>query len=1095
MARPYWHAEDATERTVTSTTVWVDGVSLTFTPNANKNYVAFWSCLSQNNNATYDGIARLYNVTTSAELHRQNWEAKEVTTPIDYRPLGGMFFFSTTGSPVSTNLKIQILVENAAVTHKGKEFCLTVIELNANDAFAESVTRQTNATSTPALAAGTLTFTPGTSGDYLIVSTANYDHAVSGTFNRFQWLIDDTVIYTAESNEETPAVKDLANSEPWGRVHKITLTAAQHTVKLMFDNFTGGTAGLSHVRHLAFRLSDFDANFYDPQLTLNAGTQATYQDIGATVTETTAAAEHLVIAAGEWMGSSATYTSYVQLLQDASVLFENMHEPVSGGAPGSYFFARVVDPTAAQHTWKIQRKSESTSTTTSVDGGLAVVQIESVNPPIAGTLTATLAAVTLAGTGTVAQTVHVGTLSRTLAGATLAGTGTVRNQVFTGTLTATLAGTTLTAAGTVAQTVHTGTLTATLGNFTVAGVGKVKVGGALASTLAATTVAGVGTVANQVFAGSLTATLAAATVTGTGTVKNQVFAGTLTATLDNVTIAAAGKVTAAGALAATLAAATVTASGTVANQVFAGTLAGTLAGWTLAGVGKIKATGSLAATLAPSTVAGTGTVADHVFVGTVTATLDSMTLAAAGTVVYPVAAWDESAKNAHVVLSNFDLSASCDQTPFSYYSGRGNSALTIGAGARKYFEIHVDTYAGGFVGICNASQTFGNGQWLGLQAHGIGYTGDGSVYLNNVRIARIGTWSAGATICVAVVGAAWLYFRVDGGNWNNDGSADPANNIGGIDISSVVPGNLFPAYTCQYVISSKDKFTGNFGASGFSQAVPAGFSAFSDLGILHGTLTATLGASTLAGTGTVRNQVFAGTLTATLASITAAGSGTVRNQVFTGTLAATLASLTVAASGKVKIAATLAATLDSSTIAGAGTVANRLATGTLAAILEPLTLAGAARVEVKGRLSVILDRMRLVGIGVEIFGGTFEEDLRTVLLSGGIERVTWAGIPQGEARPLIVLWTMNRAPDQTMDGESGLKCASVRMDSWGDSVAEAVGLSRRAQAALDGVKGRIGSTDFQGIFAGNPSIVREAYRADDRRRYHRASIELDVWTG
>ncbi|HET9665675.1 MAG TPA: hypothetical protein VFP09_02920 [Desertimonas sp.] len=89
-----------------------------------------------------------------------------------------------------------------------------------------------------------------------------------------------------------------------------------------------------------------------------------------------------------------------------------------------------------------------------------------------------------------------------------------------------------------------------------------------------------------------------------------------------------------------------------------------------------------------------------------------------------------------------------------------------------------------------------------------------------------------------------------------------------------------------------------------------------------GTLSVTLDALTVAGTGTVTTPTVTGTLAVTLDDLTVAGTGTVTDTV-TGTLAVTLDDLTVAATGTVSAAAisgTLAVTLDPLTVVGTGTV-------------------------------------------------------------------------------------------------------------------------------------------------------------------------------
>jgi hypothetical protein len=83
-------------------------------------------------------------------------------------------------------------------------------------------------------------------------------------------------------------------------------------------------------------------------------------------------------------------------------------------------------------------------------------------------------------------------------------------------------------------------------------------------------------------------------------------------------------------------------------------------------------------------------------------------------------------------------------------------------------------------------------------------------------------------MCIAVdLDNAKIWFRVGAGNWNNNGSANPATNVGGIDlIVPLLAGAamylVWPAIgagtTCTLVLYQL--------ASDFTQAVPSGYSAW-----------------------------------------------------------------------------------------------------------------------------------------------------------------------------------------------------------------------------------------------------------------------------
>jgi hypothetical protein len=111
-----------------------------------------------------------------------------------------------------------------------------------------------------------------------------------------------------------------------------------------------------------------------------------------------------------------------------------------------------------------------------------------------------------------------------------------------------------------------------------------------------------------------------------------------------------------------------------------------------------------------------------------------------------------------------------------------------------------------------------------FDANSFGYNQDGSTTYNGTG-ATLATWTTGNVICIAVdgtVGKIWA--RVNGGNWDNDGSglANPVTNVGGISCP-----NLFtqgPLYFGTSIHTVNYAVTGNFNGT-FAFTVPSGFTA------------------------------------------------------------------------------------------------------------------------------------------------------------------------------------------------------------------------------------------------------------------------------
>jgi hypothetical protein len=85
---------------------------------------------------------------------------------------------------------------------------------------------------------------------------------------------------------------------------------------------------------------------------------------------------------------------------------------------------------------------------------------------------------------------------------------------------------------------------------------------------------------------------------------------------------------------------------------------------------------------------------------------------------------------------------------------------------------------------------------------------------------NLGLIAASAVIGIAVdFGSQLIWFRIaPSGNWNGNGTANPATGVNGASISTIT-GSFFPLMAG----STSDKVTANFGDIAFSGAVPSGF--------------------------------------------------------------------------------------------------------------------------------------------------------------------------------------------------------------------------------------------------------------------------------
>lgn len=165
-----------------------------------------------------------------------------------------------------------------------------------------------------------------------------------------------------------------------------------------------------------------------------------------------------------------------------------------------------------------------------------------------------------------------------------------------------------------------------------------------------------------------------------------------------------------------------------------------------------------------------------------------------------------SYKSAGFALSGGDLVATS--------SAGATVATNRPFNGKHYAEFTITTLTGTpVVGIATPTYSYGT-QLLGVDNNGLGYRSGGAVVLNNVTLATIMTYVAGDRIGMAIDPANRLiWFRKNGGNWNNSGTANPTTGAEGIDYSTMALGRLMAAvgasasgtvWTCKFSTAFTD---------------------------------------------------------------------------------------------------------------------------------------------------------------------------------------------------------------------------------------------------------------------------------------------------
>jgi hypothetical protein len=181
----------------------------------------------------------------------------------------------------------------------------------------------------------------------------------------------------------------------------------------------------------------------------------------------------------------------------------------------------------------------------------------------------------------------------------------------------------------------------------------------------------------------------------------------------------------------------------------------------------------------------------------------------------PTVTWDPAACNAGILLSLSNLKAT-DNSGAGAISVRATHSISTSK--KYYFEFVANTIvvsATTRIGVSNASFALSGSLAGSLDAAA---TGDqDTIWLRNFANigSSAGVWLAGAVVGVAVDGVnKTIWDTLNGTTWNAGGSASPAGNVGGADISGVT----FPVFPTFATATFNNAVTARFDPASFTLA-------------------------------------------------------------------------------------------------------------------------------------------------------------------------------------------------------------------------------------------------------------------------------------
>lgn len=363
----FYYDENDTATTTTSST-YNATATLTFTPDALSTYFVLGAWQATLNASNRIQSRMLYPATSFISSTTEDLQPSNTT---DYLALGAMDIPMFGTSPASTVYSIQYASQNNASVAGAKNARLIAIKKGPQDQFATSTAVQTDNTSGSTYNdAVTLTFTPATSGDYLIIACARLNSPVGDRVG---------VAININNNGYATSTFDESASQnywPWCAERMNTLSAVSNTLKIQYAFLAGANrVQISNAQIIAIRLDAFKNNYYSENLTRQTSGSTSFVD-GLTLTQTLQNDNFLVMTDGLTDINSNTVAVEASSTSLVNNRIDMLNTPRTAGVifdPVYTFYVQNLN--AQSYTFKTQWLSKNGSTVGLDDTNIDLLQL------------------------------------------------------------------------------------------------------------------------------------------------------------------------------------------------------------------------------------------------------------------------------------------------------------------------------------------------------------------------------------------------------------------------------------------------------------------------------------------------------------------------------------------------------------------------------------------------------------------------------------------------------------------------------------------------------------------------------------------------
>ena len=173
-------------------------------------------------------------------------------------------------APGEQQLDVNINSSHVGDTTKIRDVRLLLIKADSADVYAESLA-QVNTSSTSWQTAATLTFTPASPGDYLVIASAT--RASNANLGAMRCRLND-VTTAITYGDRVWYCKDDWDNQAFAVMERLTLIAAPRTLQLQYRSESGTLCYIQGARILALRLDAFEAAYFASNHTAQNTTRA-----------------------------------------------------------------------------------------------------------------------------------------------------------------------------------------------------------------------------------------------------------------------------------------------------------------------------------------------------------------------------------------------------------------------------------------------------------------------------------------------------------------------------------------------------------------------------------------------------------------------------------------------------------------------------------------------------------------------------------------------------------------------------------------------------------------------------------------------------